>query len=198
MSTNPGDLIRRERIALGLSTRELAALAGVSYPTISRIENGHDQPRWDTLEKLAGALGMSWNPVLERRATPRLADLVVHWDRNEAGEVEPDWTRWRAFADQLHLHPEFTQVAIAPAPTATGSALVDNLIAAMAEKLADDAGIRRPNWTHRIAPLIAPWAAPATPRRRAEHRLQTPPQFAARNITLPVAAIWRERKLAPA
>lgn len=193
MSAAPGDLIRQERLALGLSTRELAALSGVAYPTISRIENGHDQPRWDTLEKLAGALGMSWRPVLEQRPAPQIADLAHHWTSDRAGNVEPDWTRWRAFADQLRAHPELTAVAIAEEPKPSGSELVDNLLAASAEKLADDAGIRRPAWTRRIAPLGAPWAAAATPRRRAEHLARTPPQFAARNITLPASAIWRER-----
>ena len=34
---NISDLIRTGRRELGLSTRSLASLAGVSYPTISRI-----------------------------------------------------------------------------------------------------------------------------------------------------------------
>lgn len=190
---NPGELIRQERLALGLSTRELAALSGVSYPTISRIENGHDQPRWDTLERLAGALGMAWRPVLERRPAPHVADLAGHSMLDRAGNAEPDWTRWRALVDQVRARPELTAVAIAAEPEPSGSELVDNLVAATAEKLADDAGLRRPPWTRRVEPLTAPWAAAATPRKRAEHLARTPPQFAARNITLPASAIWRER-----
>lgn len=193
VESNPGELIRRERLALGISTRELAALSGVSYPTISRIENGHDQPRWDTLERLAGALGMSWRPVLEQRPAPRLADLAGHWTPDRAGNAEPPWTRLRALADQLRARPELTAVAIAAEPGPSGSELVDNLLAATAEKLADDAGLRRPPWTRRVEPLSTPWAAAATPRKRAEHVARTPPQFAARNITLPASAIWRER-----
>ena len=198
MEANPGELIRRERLALGLSTRELAALSGVSYPTISRIENGHDQPRWDTLERLAGALGKSWRPVLEQRPAPRIADLAGHWTSDRAGNVEPDWTRWRALADQLRARPELTAVAIAAEPKPSGSELVDNLLAATAEKLADDAGLRRPPWTRRVEPLSEPWAAATTPRKRAEHLARTPPQFAARNITLPASVIWRERPRATA
>lgn len=194
----PGDLIRRERDALGLSTRELAALSGVSYPTISRIEHGHDQPRWDTLERLAAALGLRWKLDLEPRVVPRLAGLADRLGRDRAGDVELDWTRFRAFADRLQLHPELVGVAIAEAPARSGSALVDNLLAAMAEKLADDAGIRRPGWTREVRPLTTPWAAPATPRKRAEHAAQTPPQFSARGLTLPLPAIWRDRKPVPA
>ena len=178
-----------------MSTRDLATVAGVSYPTISRIENGHEQPRWDTLEKLAAALGMSWEPTLQRRPTPELADLARQWERDASGEAQPIWTRWRAVADQLQLRPELTAVAIAKPPARSGSVLIDNLLAAMAEKIADDADIRRPAWTRRVRELRSPWAAPDTPRKRAEHRAQTPPQFAARNITLPASAIWRDRKL---
>ena len=107
-------MIRTERETLGLSMRDLAALAGVSYPTISRIENGHEDPRWDTLTKLAAALGKT------------LAD-----------------------------------------------------------------------WTKRTVALESRWEAPATPRRRAMHAENTPAQFAARGITLPKRAIWRDRELIP-
>ena len=193
--SSPGELIRTEREARGLSTRDLATVAGVSYPTISRIENGHEQPRWDTLEKLAAALGMSWEPTLQRRPTPELADLARQWECDASGEAQPIWTHWRAVADQLQLRPELTAVAIARPPARSGSPLIDNLLAAMAEKIADDADIRRPAWTRRVRELRTPWAAPGTPRKRAEHRAQTPPQFAARSITLPASAIWRDRKL---
>jgi predicted transcriptional regulator len=47
---SPAIWVRAGRARLGLSTRDLAHLAGVAYPTISRIENGHVQPRWSTLE----------------------------------------------------------------------------------------------------------------------------------------------------
>lgn len=40
----------------GLSMRALAARAGVSYPTVARIEGGHMSPTVSLLEKLAGAL----------------------------------------------------------------------------------------------------------------------------------------------
>ena len=74
---------------------------------------------------------------------------------------------------------------------------MSNLLAAIAEKLADDARIQRPGWTKRIAALESPWEAPATPRRRAMNAENTPAQFAARRITLPERAIWRDRELIP-
>ena len=50
--------VRIERETLGLSMRDLAALAGISYPTISRIENGHARPVL-SLDGPTGALPLS-------------------------------------------------------------------------------------------------------------------------------------------
>lgn len=190
-----GSLIRREREALGLSTRHLAKLAGVSFPTISRIENGHEEPRWGTMQKIAAALGKSCSFDDERNFT-RLADLAEPTGRTV--DNEPDWTRLRGFVDQISQHPELTAAATADPPPLTGSCLVDNLLAAIAEKLAADAGIRPPAWVATIGPLDTTWEAPSTPRRRAIAVAQTPAEFAARNIMLPASAIWRDRVVATA
>ena len=187
-------MIRAEREALGLSTRDLARLAGVSYPTISRIENGHQHPRWDTLSKIAAALGKSLAPTLDRQPLPRLADLADQWSKNQPRGTRPDWTQLRAFVDHIALHPEYTAAAIAPDVMPSGSRFIDNLLAATAEKLADDRRIRRPAWTKRFPPLTTPWTAPGTPRKQTENAARTPSQFASRNITLPASAIWRDRE----
>jgi transcriptional regulator with XRE-family HTH domain len=195
---NPGQWIREGRAELCLSIRELAALAGVSYPTISRIENGHEQPRWATLQKIMHALGRTLEPTADQ-TTPglRLADLAEKWTIDATGKENPDWTRLRAFADQLALHPERTATAIAESPMPSGSLFIDNLLAAIAEKTADDMGIKRPEWTRRYPPLSKIWESPGTPRLRAENAANTPPQFKARGMLIPAAAIWRDRQLTP-
>jgi transcriptional regulator with XRE-family HTH domain len=193
-----GRLVLSEREALGLSTRELARLSGVAYPTISRIENGHGQPRLETLAKLSKVFGKSLVATLEPAPVPRLARLVDAWTWDASGDELLDWTRWRGLVDRLRLHPEMTATAIIEAPLPSGSTLIDNLLAATAEKLADDVGIRRPAWTRNVLPLRMPWSAPATRRKHAANVASTPTQFAARNITLPASALWREREMAPA
>jgi transcriptional regulator with XRE-family HTH domain len=198
MMTSPGILIRRERERLGLSTRDLATLAEVSYPTISRIEHGHEQPRWDTLQRIARALGKTINLGLDDEQLTRIAELADTGVPDAVGDLQPDWTRLRGFVDRLRLHPELTAAAIVTAPPASGSSLIDNLLAAIAEKLADDVGIRRPNWTMQIPPMETPWVAPGTPRMNAASAAATPPRFAARNIVLPASAIWRDRHSVPA
>ena len=53
-----GENLRRERVRALLTQQELAERAGVSYPTISRIENDHAEPHFRTIRKLAKALGV--------------------------------------------------------------------------------------------------------------------------------------------
>jgi transcriptional regulator with XRE-family HTH domain len=187
---SPGQWVVRTRAQVGLSTRELAKLAGVAYPTVSRIEKGRTSPRWETVAKLATPLGFD---VEMGAVTPiqmvRLADLAD--TRSNTGG--PDWTRLRAFADQLRRRPQLAGVAISTKPEPSGSQLIDNLLAAVAEKVADDAGLRRPRWTRDVEPLDEPWEPPGTPRMRAERAANAAPQFAARNIVVPASTIWRER-----
>jgi transcriptional regulator with XRE-family HTH domain len=191
--TSPAAWIRAERARLGLSTRDLARLAGVSYPTISRIENGHEEPRWSTLEKIFEVLGHPPAPSPSARKQIRLADLSDAWTLDAMGTEHPDWVRLRGLADQLTLRPALVAQAILPEPSRSKSALMDTLLAAMAEKLADDAGIARPRWTRKRLPLPKPWSAATRPSKRAEGAI--PAQFLARGLLIPQSAIWRDRVL---
>jgi transcriptional regulator with XRE-family HTH domain len=52
-----GAALRRDRLARGLSQRQLGSIAGLSSSAISRLEQGErDQPLAVTLIRLAGAL----------------------------------------------------------------------------------------------------------------------------------------------
>ena len=187
-------LVREAREGAGLSMRALAERADVSFTTISRIENRQIDPTFTTVAKLFAALGQTLQ--LSRRRTkpvPRLADLADAWSADAAGHEQPDWTRLRAFADYLHRHPENSQASIIAAPLPSGSPLLDNLIAGVAEKIADDSALRRPSWTKRIPALGAPWEGAGTARMRAVARANTPPPLASRNVFVAAETIWRTR-----
>lgn len=47
-----GRVIRRRRMELGISQRELAELTNIAKPTISRIEHGRCDPKLSTIEKI--------------------------------------------------------------------------------------------------------------------------------------------------
>lgn len=60
--------LKQHRQDAYLSTRELAKRAGVSYATISRIENGRVGNVWPvTIRAIAEALGVQPNEVREFR-----------------------------------------------------------------------------------------------------------------------------------
>jgi transcriptional regulator with XRE-family HTH domain len=55
-----GELLRRHRVAAGLTQEVLAERAGVSVRTVSDLERGINRsPRKDTLALLAAALGLA-------------------------------------------------------------------------------------------------------------------------------------------
>ena len=58
--------LRQLREQRGLSVRGLAVKAGVDWTAINRIELGKVNPRLDTLEKLAKALGVGLRDLIEK------------------------------------------------------------------------------------------------------------------------------------
>jgi transcriptional regulator with XRE-family HTH domain len=193
---SPSTWIREERTRLGLSTRDLARLAGVSYPTISRIENEREQPRWSTLQKIFDVLGHPLMPSPSPRNQPRLADMADAWTADATGTHHPDWARLRGLIDQLRLRPTLLAEAIAVEPPRSNSELLDTLLAAIAEKLADDAGVSRPQWTRTRPPLRLPWSVAARPSKQAEAEKAAPAQFVSRGLMIPASTLWRNRDLA--
>jgi hypothetical protein len=125
---------------------------------------------------------------------PRLATLVDAWQSSARGTVI-DWTRLRAFLDHLALHPEETRTAFRQAPQPSGSELLDNLLAGMAETQCDEYGFPRPAWASRIPAMRKPWVTPGTPRIQEQARAATPPALAARGLTLARTSLWRERRV---
>lgn len=59
---NIGSKIRALRLDRGMTTPEVAALAGVTQSTISDIENDNRSPQINTLEKICNALNV---PIIE-------------------------------------------------------------------------------------------------------------------------------------
>lgn len=191
MSTSAA-LVRSARTRADLTVRALAERAGTAYTTVSRIENGQLDPTTGMLERLLRAAGRDL--VLDSRPidVPRLAALVDAWSTDARGQHRPDWTRLRANLDVLTAHPELRGPATVDRPEASGSLFMDNLLAGIAEKLSDDAGLPRPAWTRNVPALSEPWSSPMTPRMRAVATSSTPSQLADRNITMTADSLWRE------
>lgn len=57
--TTFGSRLRELRAAAGISQRELASRAGVHQVQVARYETGRHMPPWDTICRLADALGVA-------------------------------------------------------------------------------------------------------------------------------------------
>ena len=177
-------LVKAAREDASLTVRELAARAGVAASTVSRIERRYMDPTVGMLDRLLDAAGHDLELTARRSHQGRLSALTDAWRLGPDGTDRPDWTRLRVFLDYLRLHPALTRAAIADKPDPSGSPVMDNLLAAMAEKLSDDAELPRPSWTAEIPGLSRPWCTPATPRMHAAAQSATAPQLVARGFVL--------------
>lgn len=64
--------LREERQRQGLALRELAERSGIDEPALSRLETGKNlNPTWETLARVARALGMALEVGLGRRAADK-------------------------------------------------------------------------------------------------------------------------------
>lgn len=176
------------RTEAGLSQRALANRAGCTRSTIARIESGQMEPTVAMLARIAAATGRRLSFTADGFAKSGSLAAIA----NSASATTPvPWRPLRGLIDSVHKHPERAQKAISDPPPRTGSDRLDNLLAAIAEKLADDASLRRPTWTHAVPPLMEEWQAPGTPRMRAAEAAAAAPQFVKRRILLGAFNLWR-------
>lgn len=184
-------IVRKARTNAGLSRKLLARRAGVPTSTVSRVEDGDVDPTTTTLRRLLSAAGQTLEleaSTIHRGSLATLHDAID----SQSSETTIDWTRIRGFLDAVHAHPTRITEAITTPPSRSGNDRLDNLLAAIAETLADDTGAPRPRWCATVNSLISPWEAPGTPRMRELAHRTAPPQFKARNIWLARRDLWRE------
>lgn len=186
---NSATVLRDARVNAGLSRRALATKAGVPTSTVSRIEDRQSDPTLTMLGRLVEAAGNSL--IVESR--PRddrltLAELATAIDEN-AERLKIDWTRLRGFVDRVEQHPDELAKAIADPPVPTVPVL-NAILAALAEQLAEEHGIECPRWTRAYGALEEPWSPPSTPRMRAAFEESTPEAFRRRNLILSRSALF--------
>jgi transcriptional regulator with XRE-family HTH domain len=60
--------LKRIRNEYPLTVRELAEMSGVSYDTVTKVENGHREARPSTIRQLARALGVEPRELMKRES----------------------------------------------------------------------------------------------------------------------------------
>lgn len=98
-----GDRIRRERQRLGLSQREFADRAGITFQMASLYENDHRTPRIETLTRIADTLHVpAWwlvwdgepdDDVAPLSQRPELQPLVALLTDDEKAVLDAGWAR---------------------------------------------------------------------------------------------------------
>ena len=68
---NIGTTIRGYRLQKGMSQGDVEKRTGLLRCYLSRVENGHTVPSLDTLQKIAGALGLPLSQFFAEDAVPR-------------------------------------------------------------------------------------------------------------------------------
>jgi transcriptional regulator with XRE-family HTH domain len=85
-----GALLRAERLAKGLSLRDLAARTGVSNAYLSELERGRHEPSLSILRAIAGALDTPLGPLLVRAGVlDDAGNGDRRWDTETAIERDP-------------------------------------------------------------------------------------------------------------
>jgi transcriptional regulator with XRE-family HTH domain len=192
MSTLGATLLRGARTRAGLSRRTLAERAGVAITTVSRIEDGRTDPTIGMLARLIAAAGsrLEAAAVADASSVPTIAELVTAITVVD-DEDRVDWTRLRGFVDFVVQHPDHIHVALDAPPARTGTVL-DQILAGLAEQLADEHDTARPKWTRNVGAFSEGWAQLGTPRMVKAARRHTPEPLARRNLVLARSALFHD------
>ena len=97
-----GDTLTTARVAAGLTQERLAKQAGVTQAALSRYESDQRQPDDETLDRLAGALGLT-RRFLAQKALVRGGLAVYAHARRRASASVRVWNRLEARLNILHL-----------------------------------------------------------------------------------------------
>ncbi|MBI4366802.1 MAG: helix-turn-helix transcriptional regulator [Deltaproteobacteria bacterium] len=176
------DALRAIRQHKGLSQRQLASLAGLSYKSIQLVESGRHNVEIATLQKIATCLGYPHH-ILEARVNalfalpPDAIAVVAEWI---ASEGEDTWQIWvMGFVDAFRQAGDPLPFILDPP---RGSARIQALLASTVEALCAERAIASPAWTAAVAPLDRPWFVAGVENLKATAVAESPIYFRRRNI----------------
>ena len=101
-----GDVVRKLRIAQGLTIPQLADEAGVNPKTISKVERGEANSQLDTLGHIAHALGCPNSAALDARLDAWCAQRIG------PSKLKPEWRELLALWEQLDVEAQRTMLGL--------------------------------------------------------------------------------------
>jgi len=175
--------LRQLRAARGLSQRRLAARAGVSFRTLQLLEAGGRGPRWTTLVKLAGPLGIEPAELVQVLGlAPGSAEKTLRgFTVKIVREGEQAWrSHLFEFVDAFRRDPSTRLVEDAPDPRLSRPVLA--LVASTVESLCGELRVPVPWWSAGVPGPEEPWFVAATESLKASALVESPACYRRRNI----------------
>jgi hypothetical protein len=117
-------------------------------------------------------------------ALARIADV-------RASDGRVPYTALRGIVDWTAQHPRLAARAITDQPGPTGDPGIDSLLAGIAETIADDHGLDRPDWAAHVG--AAPFDVTGAVDPESQRWSEVPAPLAIRRIGLPRDTFWRQR-----
>ena len=175
--------IRTARSHRGVSQRDLARRAGLSFRGLQLLETpGHD-PRISSLTKVSGALGLPTGGI------PALLDGFFHEDgrsfRSASIRMLADgfesWTIHLFDAvDAFRRDPDFNMVGSGPVEEL--NSMLRALIASTVEAVCAEVSFPPPVWCRGVGALDCPWFVAGMENLKASALIESPVWFRKRNI----------------
>lgn len=186
------ETLKERRSHLGISQRQAAALAGVSYKTIQLIEGGSHNVSLSTLEALATALGYPAHAIAH--AIDTIFDQPPESVLFTSMRMTHEKADWRIpffnFVDVFRRDRDLRCIATPPSPQL--SPQLAALLASAVESLCAELDLPVPIWCKSIPPLSTPWFVANIENLKATALLESPVWF--RKRTIFVLANFLERK----
>lgn len=175
--------LTKMRYKKGLSQRDAANLASLSYRTIQLLDSGRHDPKISTLKNIARAFGYPpW--IIDSHLDfifSRPVDSISIISERVLREGEGSWKIWLFnFVDAFRKEKDSSYV---DSPPRMGlSPRLDALFASTVETLCEELGVSIPSWCGAIPPLKTPWFVSGVENLKAISILESPIHFKKRNI----------------
>lgn len=167
----------------GLSQRNLACQAGLSFRALQMIEAGQTDVRLSSLVRIASALGTPAG-IIQAELERLLADdpdSVIAVSRKINADGETSWKSWLfEFVDAFRRGPR-NDLVTAP-PSQGTSNRIRALLACTVEALCAECGVSCPWWCGGVGFLPEPWFVAGIENLKAAALAESPAYFRQRNI----------------
>lgn len=108
MIMTTGERIRAARKSANMTQAELAQKLGISYVGVSQWENGLRQPKYETLKKIADAIGVEWYDLVPPEESTRMIEAhtrdVIAQQENQGKAFVKTWPPESSFPSDNDRH----------------------------------------------------------------------------------------------